>query len=118
MTPIALQRQRDRMSQTQDQTSTGLPCPSFLKILHSQSSTPSNATNSGACKVSDSVETGTTNHVARRAARRRQDGQLLVVDDPTEPKVGDQQIRVLLRPAEEEVLASQHPRASGLAPLA
>jgi len=43
-------------------------------------------------------------HVPRRATRRRQDVELLLVHDPRQTEVRDQQVRIVLRGAEQEVL--------------
>lgn len=46
-------------------------------------------------------------HVAGRAAGGREDRELGVVDDAGQPKVGDQQVSILVGAAEEEVLGLQ-----------
>ena len=43
-------------------------------------------------------------HVSRRTACRRQDVELFLVHDSAEPKIRNQQVRVVLGGSEQEVL--------------
>lgn len=46
-------------------------------------------------------------HVAGRAARGRQHVELFLIHDPTQAKIGNQKICIILRRAEEQVLGLQ-----------